>query len=68
MLTAGLMGICMSAYSQIGVNPAELTKFGGDPSVTVASNGLWAAILLVVVAAPAIEEIVFRLGLSFVRW
>lgn len=68
LLTAGLMGICIYAYSQNGVNPSELTKFGGDPSVTVASNGLWTAILIVAVAAPVIEEIVFRLGLSFVRW
>lgn len=62
-----IMGICMAVYNYYGINPHELTAFGGDPTVTKASGSLIRAIFITALAAPLFEEILFRLGLSFRR-
>ena len=50
----------------MGVNPMDLTKFGGDPTNYV-GHATWKALLKLMVIAPLAEEIMFRLGLSFKR-
>lgn len=60
-----LMGICMFLYEKYGVNPRELTNFGGDPTVTLSSRGLIKAVLMTALIAPVFEELLFRFGLSF---
>lgn len=62
-----LMGLTMSVYNQFGINPKELTSFGGDPEVTKASGGLLRGLLMVALIAPIFEELLFRYGLSFKR-
>lgn len=62
-----IMGVCMAVYNNYGINPHELTAFGGDPSVTKASGSLVRAILMTALVAPLFEEILFRYGLSFKR-
>lgn len=60
-----LLGVCMFIYEKHGVNPKELTNFGGDPAVTASSGGLIRAVLMTALIAPIFEELLFRFGLSF---
>lgn len=62
-----VMGICMAVYSRCGINPRELTAFGGDPEVTKAAGSLMRALLMTALVAPVFEELLFRYGLSFKR-
>jgi len=63
-----LMGIVMTIYTQfLGVDPTELTKFGGDPTVAKSAHGVIGSLLLIAIIAPIFEELVFRYGLSFKR-
>lgn len=57
---------CVAIYMSMGVNPMDLTKFGGDPTNYV-GHATWKALLKLMVIAPLAEEIMFRLGLSFKR-
>lgn len=64
-----LMGIVMAIYTQfLGVDPTELTKFGGDPTVAKSAHGVIGSLLLITIIAPVFEELVFRYGLSFKRF
>ncbi len=63
-----IMMVCMTIYNNYGINPQELTKFGGDPTVAKASGSLIRAILMTALIAPLFEEILFRFGLSFKRF
>lgn len=58
---------CMAVYEKVGINPKELTAFGGDPTVTKASGSLGRALLMTAFIAPLFEEVLFRFGLSFKR-
>lgn len=57
---------CVAIYMSMGVNPMELTKFGGDPT-NYMQNASWKLLLHIMIIAPLAEEIMFRLGLSFKR-
>lgn len=57
---------CVAIYMLMGVNPMELTKFGGD-STNYVGHATWKTVLKLMVIAPLAEEIMFRLGLSFKR-
>lgn len=60
--------ICMAIYMANGLNPMELTSFGGDPtSHKIKKDYLWKAIFSLLVYAPLMEEALFRLPLSFKR-
>ena len=54
--------VCVSVYMSQGVNPMELTKFGGDPSNYV-GKATWFLFVQLLVVAPLLEEVIFRLGL-----
>ena len=58
--------ICVAIYMSMGLNPMEMTTFGGDPT---SHKGMepWKAFLRLLVIAPLAEEVMFRLGLSFKR-
>ncbi len=60
-----LIFACTCIYERYGIDPARLTKFGGDPTnlPSLFSGGY--AIALVLLIAPVLEECIFRLGLSF---
>ncbi len=62
-----MMAVAMAVYDYFGINPKELTSFGGDPAVTKASGGLIRGLLMVALIAPIFEEFLFRFGLSFKR-
>lgn len=62
-----MMGVCMYLYDRYGLNPKELTDFGGDPTVTKNAGNLWRGIIMLALAAPVFEEFLFRFGLSFRR-
>ena len=65
MLSAILFRIaCICFYFTQGINPMELTKFGGDPTFYI-GNATWKTIVKLMVVAPVLEEVMFRLGLSF---
>ena len=61
-----IMVVCTAAYKMSGIDPQKLTQFGGDPR-THLGKPLWQTILLLIIIAPVVEEIIFRLGLSFKR-
>lgn len=58
--------VCIAIYMSMGVNPMELTKFGGD-FTTYVGHATWKTLLKILIVAPLAEEIMFRLGLSFKR-
>lgn len=67
MAVGGLLRmICVAIYMANGINPMEITKFGGDPT-THMGNATWKTILKLLLVAPICEEIIFRLGLAFNR-
>lgn len=67
ILGAGLLRIaCVAVYMSMGVNPMELTRFGGDPT-NYMGKGSWRILVRLMVIAPVLEEVMFRLGLSFKR-
>ena len=67
MASAILLRIaCVAIYMSMGVNPMELTKFGGDPT-NYMGHATWKTLLKLMIVAPLAEEIMFRLGLSFKR-
>ena len=57
---------CVAAYMSMGLNPMELTKFGGDPRIHMA-GATWKTLFKLMIIAPLAEEAMFRLGLSFKR-
>lgn len=63
-----IMGVCMAIYTNYGINPQELTRFGGDPTVSGTSGNILRPLLMVALIAPLFEEILFRFGLSFKRF
>lgn len=52
-------------YNKMGVDPGQLTKFAGDRSLFM-DRPLW-YITQILFIAPVVEEIIFRLELSFKR-
>lgn len=63
--SAIIVGVSV-VYKSIGIIPEELTQFGGDVS-TQKDKPLPQTLLLLLIIAPIVEEIIFRLGLSFKR-
>lgn len=64
-----IMGICIAVYIQsYGCNPQELTAFGGNPTKPATIGSLIWKLTLLALLAPFIEEVVFRLGLSFKKF
>ena len=61
-----LFAVCISIYNSMGIDPTQLTQFGGDPTTHI-GKPLVRTILLMVLIAPIAEETMFRLGLSFKR-
>lgn len=57
---------CVVAYMSMGLNPMDLTKFGGDPT-THMTGATWKTLFKLMIIAPFAEEAMFRLGLSFKR-
>ena len=59
-----IIGVTMT-YRGMGVDPEQLTRFGGDFHNHM-DKPLW-FITMILLVAPVVEEIIFRLGLSFKR-
>lgn len=65
MLSATMFRVaCVAFYLSQGINPMELTQFGGDPS-TYFGSVTWKTFVKLMLVAPVLEEVMFRLGLSF---
>ena len=64
----GVIMLCASIYEHFGINPEEMAKFGGDPTMLKNIGSPVFALLFAGLIAPFMEECVFRLGLSFKRW
>ncbi len=58
--------VCFACYMANGLNPTELTTFGGDPT-NHTGGPFWKTFIFLMVVAPVVEEVMFRLGLSFKR-
>lgn len=66
MLSAFIIVGVTICYKSMGIDPSQLTKFAGDIS-THKDKPLLQTIIMLIVIAPVVEEIIFRLGLSFKR-
>ncbi len=67
ILAAVAISVCMAIYANNGLNPAEMTVFGGSPQKAETLQKFLFSLAVFIVIAPLIEEGVFRLGLSFRR-
>ena len=63
--TAIIVGVGI-AYKMMGLDPEQMTQFGGSVGAHK-DKPLVRTLLLLLVIAPVVEEIIFRLGLSFRR-
>lgn len=63
-----LMFICTAVYNRFGIEPEQLTRFGGEPTTVKSMFSVGYGILMILVIAPLLEECIFRLGLSFKKW
>lgn len=63
-----LVIVCVAVYNAFGINPETLTKFAGNPETARNLGSMTYVLLTTSVAAPILEECIFRLGLSFKRW
>ena len=59
---------CTAIYNRFGIDPEQITKFGGDPTTVKSVFSVGYGILMVLAIAPVLEECIFRLGLSFKKW
>lgn len=59
---------CVAIYNIYGINPETLTKFAGNPETAKNIGSLTYTLLTICIAAPLLEECIFRLGLSFKKW
>ncbi len=59
---------CVTIYNFYGINPESLTKFAGNPETAKGMGSTTYVLLTACIAAPLLEECIFRLGLSFKRW
>lgn len=62
-----LMG-CVAVYNAYGINPETLTKFTGNPETASTLGSATYVFFTIFLAAPILEECIFRLGLSFRKW
>ncbi len=62
-----LMG-CVAVYNAYGINPETLTKFTGNPETARTLGSATYVFFTIFLAAPILEECIFRLGLSFRKW
>ena len=58
--------ICQMAYMSQGIDPTQLTEFGGNVATRM-DIPVGQTVLLLLVIAPIAEEILFRLGVSLKR-
>lgn len=58
--------LCQMAYMSQGIDPTQLTQFGGHVTTRM-DNPIGQTVLLLIVIAPIAEEIIFRLGVSLKR-
>lgn len=63
-----LMLLCLAVYKGFGINPENLTEFGGNPTTVKSVFSVGYGVAMVLLIAPLLEECIFRLGLSFKRW
>ena len=55
-------------YNAYGINPETLTKFTGNPETARTLGSATYVFFTIFLAAPILEECIFRLGLSFRKW
>lgn len=68
LLAVVMMMVCTAIYGIVGIDPDQLTKFGGDPVTVRSVFSVGYGLLMVLIIAPLLEESIFRLGLSFRKW
>lgn len=59
---------CVAIYKAYGIDPESLTSFAGNPETAKKLGSIIYVLITVCIAAPLLEECIFRLGLSFRRW
>lgn len=59
---------CVAIYKTCGIDPESQTSFIGNPETAKKIGPSIYVLLTVSLAAPLLEECIFRLGLSFRRW
>ncbi len=59
---------CTAIYKSAGIDPESQTSFVGNPETASNIGPTIYVLMTVCIAAPLLEECIFRLGLSFRRW
>lgn len=59
---------CVAIYNAYGIDPESQTSFVGNPETAKNIGSSFYVLMTVTIAAPLLEECIFRLGLSFKRW
>lgn len=59
---------CVAIYNTCGIDPESQTSFIGNPETAKKIGSSIYVLITVSLAAPLLEECIFRLGLSFRRW
>lgn len=68
IIAAGLVIACVTVYESHGISQDMLPSFGGTPKAYQTLGRLIYGLLITALIAPLIEEMVFRLGLSFKKF
>ena len=63
-----LIIVCVAIYKTCGIDPESQTSFIGNPETAKKIGSSIYVLITVSLAAPLLEECIFRLGLSFRRW
>lgn len=63
-----LMGVCIAVYANNGITQDSFPVFGGTPKAYKTLSALVYGLVVMGFIAPFVEEMVFRLGLSFKKW
>lgn len=65
IIAVAMVVVCTMIYEKSGINQDMFPSFGGTPKAASSIGKLIYSLATVAIIAPVIEEIVFRLGLSF---
>ncbi len=68
LLAVVMILTCTAIYNKFGINPEQLTKFGGEPTNVKSIFSACYGVMMLLLIAPVLEECIFRLGLSFKKW
>jgi len=69
ILAGGLVAGCAAVYEHFGFTYDEMAKFASSAEqIANSTRPVWYILMMTLLVAPLLEEVLFRLGLSFRKW